>query len=138
MPARSTRSPRASWLWAWGKPRASWDFLTLDTKAYVAQILFGAETNTDDAEGEVTRTADTPAELFDPAFAVEALARTLGPQEQVPPAFSAISVDGVRSYKRAVRAKRLSFPRAPSRYSMPIFWVSRKKTAARSGRSPSR
>lgn len=87
--------------------------LTLDTKAYVAQILFGAETNTDDAEGEVTRTADTPAELFDPAFAVEALARTLGPQEQVPPAFSAISVDGVRSYKRARAGESVELPARP-------------------------
>ena len=30
--------------------------LTLDTKSYVADISFGAETNTDDAEGEAVRT----------------------------------------------------------------------------------
>ena len=30
--------------------------LTLDTKSYVADISFGVETNTDDAEGEAVRT----------------------------------------------------------------------------------
>ena len=37
--------------------------LTLDTKAYVAEISFGAETNTDDLEGTVTREAAVPAEV---------------------------------------------------------------------------
>lgn len=34
--------------------------LTLDTKSYVADISFGAETNTDDAEGEAVRTVLLP------------------------------------------------------------------------------
>ncbi len=75
--------------------------LTLDTKRYVAQIAFGAETSTDDAEGEVTRLVAPARELSDPARARTALAGLLGAREQVPPAYSAISVDGVRSYRRA-------------------------------------
>ena len=49
--------------------------LTLDRKAYVAQVEFGSATDTDDAEGEVVRTAPVPHELSDPAFAAEAPAR---------------------------------------------------------------
>ncbi|MCI6849567.1 MAG: tRNA pseudouridine(55) synthase TruB, partial [Collinsella sp.] len=43
--------------------------LTLDTKSYVADISFGAETNTDDAEGEAIRTVAIAPELRDPAYA---------------------------------------------------------------------
>ena len=75
--------------------------LTLDTKSYVADISFGVETNTDDAEGEAVRTVPVAPELHDLAYAREQLAAMLGPQMQVPPAFSAISVNGVRAYKSA-------------------------------------
>lgn len=87
--------------------------LTLDTKSYVAEIAFGAETNTDDAEGEVTRRAACPAELADEGFARRVLAGFLGEGEQVPPAFSAISVNGVRSYKRARAGEAVELPPRP-------------------------
>ena len=38
--------------------------LTLDTKSYVADISFGVETNTDDAEGEAVRTVPVAADLI--------------------------------------------------------------------------
>lgn len=75
--------------------------LTLDTKSYVAQIRFGAETTTDDLEGEMSREAPIPPSAFEPQSAQEAVNGFLGEQLQVPPAYSAISVNGVRSYKRA-------------------------------------
>ena len=75
--------------------------LTLDTKSYVAQVRFGAETTTDDLEGEVSREAPVPPDAFDLEAAQKALDGFLGEQLQVPPAYSAISVNGVRSYKRA-------------------------------------
>ena len=37
--------------------------LTLDRKSYIASVSFGSETNTDDSEGEVTRTAPVDAKL---------------------------------------------------------------------------
>ena len=81
--------------------------LTLDRKAYVAQVEFGSATDTDDAEGEVIRTAPVPHELSDPAFAAEALHGLLGEQEQVPPAYSAISVNGRRAYALARDGKQV-------------------------------
>ena len=87
--------------------------LTLDTKSYVADISFGAETNTDDAEGEAVRTVAVGNELRDPAFAREHLAAMLGPQMQVPPAFSAISVNGVRAYKSAREGNAVDLPPRP-------------------------
>ena len=87
--------------------------LTLDTKSYVADISFGAETNTDDAEGEAVRTVTVANELLDPAYARERLAAMLGPQMQVPPAFSAISVNGVRAYKSAREGNAVDLPPRP-------------------------
>lgn len=87
--------------------------LTLDTKSYIADITFGSETNTDDAEGEVVRTAPVLPELAQDTFARERLAGFLGPQMQVPPAFSAISVNGVRAYKSARAGETVDLPARP-------------------------
>ncbi len=84
--------------------------ITLDTKSYIAEITFGAETDTDDVEGRVVREAPARPELFDPEFAAKAVADVIGVQEQVPPAYSAISVNGVRSYKRARSGEDVELP----------------------------
>ncbi len=75
--------------------------LTMDNKAYRAVIEFGSETTTDDAEGEVVRTAPIPPALHDFAHASEVVSSLVGTVDQVPPAFSAISVGGRRAYDRA-------------------------------------
>ncbi len=78
-------------------------FLSCAGKRYDATILFGAETDTDDAEGAIVRTADVPAETLDAAFASSVLARFTGALLQRPPAYSAIKVDGTTAH-RAARA----------------------------------
>lgn len=99
--------------------------LTLDTKSYVADISFGVETNTDDAEGEAVRTVPIAAELRDPSYARERLCTMLGLQMQVPPAFSAISVNGVRAYKAAREGNAVSLPPRPVEvYSADLIAVS--------------
>ena len=84
--------------------------ITLDSKSYIADIAFGSETNTDDAEGEVVRSAPIPERLFDRDEAAREVAALVGPQMQVPPAFSAISVNGVRSYRRARAGEDVELP----------------------------
>lgn len=75
--------------------------LTLDRKGYRATFALGSETTTDDAEGEVTRTAPVPDELFDLSVACVAVESLKGEKDQVPPAYSAISVGGKRAYALA-------------------------------------
>ncbi len=75
--------------------------LTAEEKSYLAGISFGTETDTDDAEGAVVRTADVPDALRDPSHAAEVLDGLVGEVDQVPPAYSAISVNGVRAYAQA-------------------------------------
>ena len=67
-------------------------------KAYDFTIRFGEETDTLDAEGQVIATSDVRPSVAD----VEAvLPRFTGPISQVPPAYSALKVDGQRAYDLA-------------------------------------
>jgi tRNA pseudouridine55 synthase len=68
-------------------------------KEYTATIRLGRSTTTDDAEGEVTSSADASA-VTDAAIA-SAIGALTGDIRQVPSTFSAIKVDGRRSYDRA-------------------------------------
>lgn len=74
---------------------------TQERKRYLARISFGSETTTDDAEGEVVERAPVPAELGEEAVARAALSALVGELDQVPPAFSAVHVDGRRAYDLA-------------------------------------
>ena len=67
-------------------------------KAYRFTVRFGIETDTDDAEGQVVRTSERlpSAEDID-----RRSADFTGEISQVPPAFSAIKVDGERAYDLA-------------------------------------
>ncbi len=58
----------------------------------------------------MTRTAPMSDDLLSPMFAKQLLADFVGELDQVPPAFSAISVDGVRSYKRARAGEDVELP----------------------------
>jgi tRNA pseudouridine55 synthase len=77
------------------------DLLGDTDKGYYAELLLGARTTTDDAEGEIVEERPVPA------LTAEALAPALdafrGPIIQVPPAFSAIKVAGRRAYDLARR-----------------------------------
>jgi tRNA pseudouridine55 synthase len=67
-------------------------------KAYRFTVRFGAETDTDDAEGAVVHTCEARPERAD----IEALlCRFTGEILQVPPRYSAIKVEGNRAYDLA-------------------------------------
>lgn len=87
--------------------------VTLDDKRYRARISFGAETSTDDAEGEVVRTAPVDGRFSDERFARDALSALVGDHMQVPPAFSAISVDGTRAYALARKGEEVELAARP-------------------------
>jgi tRNA pseudouridine55 synthase len=66
-------------------------------KEYDAVIALGSETETDDLEGAVVRSAEPPT---DEAIA-EAIVQLTGDLEQIPPAYSAKRVGGRRAYEAA-------------------------------------
>lgn len=68
------------------------------TKTYAFTVQFGTETDTLDLEGKVIAESPVRPTLAD----VEAvLPRFTGPIEQVPPAYSALKIDGMRAYDLA-------------------------------------
>ena len=82
-------------------------YLDAEPKVYEATIRFGAETDTDDATGTVVREAAPP----DEAAMRAGLLPLTGALTQVPPAYSAKQVGGVRAHAAARRGDAL--PLAP-------------------------
>ncbi len=83
---------------ALGEATKTVPYITDALKAYRFRVRFGQATNTDDAEGEVIARSDTrPTDDEIKA----ALGGFVGDIQQVPPAFSAVKIDGERAYKRA-------------------------------------
>lgn len=74
------------------------EYMMPGEKAYEGEIALGQETDTDDAEGQPTRSAPVPAGAID----LDAIARRFtGEIMQTPPAFSAVKVEGRRAYALA-------------------------------------
>lgn len=89
------------------------------SKIYQFTVKFGEQTDTLDAEGQVVATSDARPTLTQ----VEAvLPRFTGPIEQVPPAFSALKVDGKRAYDLARAGEEVELKvRAVTVYSLAIL-----------------
>jgi len=76
-------------------------YLTVDRKSYLAHIGFGTATDTLDADGDVVSSSPVPPSMLDALEAERILATFVGPQTQIPPAFSAIKRQGVPAYRLA-------------------------------------
>ena len=70
-------------------------------KTYRVRIVFGAGTTTDDAQGDVVRTGDVPSSVFDRDIARRFVEGLVGARKQMPPAYSAIKVNGQKAYEAA-------------------------------------
>ncbi len=75
-------------------------FLLASDKRYEAEILLGIETDTLDSEGTITRQSPLPTDLSEEKIQ-HTLQAFLGPQEQAPPAYSALKIQGQRAYDLA-------------------------------------
>jgi tRNA pseudouridine55 synthase len=76
-------------------------------KVYDFTVAFGAETDTLDLEGAVVATSDVRPTV---AEAEAVLAQFIGEIDQVPPAYSALKVDGKRAYDLARSGKEVALP----------------------------
>lgn len=97
-------------------------YLSANTKSYRATIQFGMETTTDDITGEVLQRAACPQDLMDGSFAEAYIAGLVGKAIQQPPAYSAIKVDGKKSYEMARQGKALALePRTITIYKATLI-----------------
>jgi tRNA pseudouridine55 synthase len=89
-------------------------YLTEEEKEYEAAFAFGVATDTGDATGKPVE--ERPGATATEGDVAEALAELVGTFEQVPPAYSAVKVGGVRSYTLA--RKGLEVPLAARRVTV--------------------
>lgn len=81
------------------------DMRAQDDKQYTALMLLGKRTDTGDITGTVLEEAPVPASLDEAAVAA-VLPRFVGVQQQIPPMYSAVKVNGQPLY-RAARAGKV-------------------------------
>jgi tRNA pseudouridine55 synthase len=106
---------------ALGEATKTVPYITDALKCYRFQVVLGAATTTDDAEGAVIAQSDlrpTDAEIL------AALAAFRGDIQQVPPQFSAVKVDGERAYDLAREGEAMELAARP-------LWVERLEMIAR-------
>ncbi len=99
------------------------EYITAHDKRYTGEIVLGRTTTTDDAEGDALETRTVPP------ISAEDLAslarRFTGVLQQVPPAFSAVSVNGQRAYHAARTGTALELPaRTITVHSLHLTWAS--------------
>jgi len=83
-------------------------FMPEREKKYTFSVRLGIGTETDDAEGRITRKMPVPG--FDRTGLEDILRRFTGRIKQIPPLFSAIKVRGQPLYRRARRGERVKAP----------------------------
>ncbi|MGW6061604.1 tRNA pseudouridine(55) synthase TruB [Streptomyces sp. NPDC055189] len=112
-----TLDPMATGVLVLGVERATklLGHLALTEKEYLGTIRLGQNTVTDDAEGELTSSADASGIKRD---AIDAgIAKLSGDIMQVPSKVSAIKIDGKRSYTRAREGEDFEIPARPVKIS---------------------
>ncbi|MGF1583225.1 MAG: tRNA pseudouridine(55) synthase TruB [Gemmataceae bacterium] len=75
-------------------------------KEYETEIVFGATSDTDDADGNISERSGV--QLPDRQSLVEALTHFEGEVKQIPPQFSAAKVDGQRAYRLARESRSVN------------------------------
>ncbi|MFF3764798.1 tRNA pseudouridine(55) synthase TruB [Streptomyces sp. NPDC001922] len=101
--------------------------LALTEKEYVGTVRLGQTTVTDDAEGEITASAD--ASGVSRADIDAGIARLTGAIMQVPSKVSAIKVDGKRSYSRVREGEEFELAARPVTVSSFVVYDVREETA---------
>jgi len=87
--------------------------LTADDKTYRATVAFGAETDSLDADGTLTRSVELSPGWLAPQELERALDSERRRTQQVPPAVSAIQMSGERAYARARRGEAVELAPRP-------------------------
>lgn len=107
---------------ALGEATKTVPYITDALKCYRFQVVLGAATTTDDAEGTVVETCDLRPSDAEIAVALETFR---GDILQVPPQFSAVKVEGERAYDLAREGEVMDLAARP-------LWVERLEMIGRS------
>lgn len=91
-------------------------------KTYEAVLQLGEKTDTADIEGEVIETKPVNSKCLEATFIEQTLKALEGEQEQVPPMYSAIKVNGKKLYEYARKGEKVEIePRKIKIYSLKLI-----------------
>ena len=88
-----------------GKATGISKYLINHNKIYIATLKLGTKTDTADSEGKVIEEKEVPALVIEDIQ--KALNKLVGKQEQIPPMYSAIKVNGKKLYEYARQGKEI-------------------------------
>ena len=84
------------------------DYVQGQPKRYRTRITLAATSTTDDCEGQITPTPQAAG--LEPELVSEVVSRFAGTIKQIPPAYSALHVNGRRAYKLARAGEEVNLP----------------------------
>jgi len=76
-------------------------YLINHNKTYIVQLQLGKRTDTMDCEGNIIEEKEVEKEIFEKSNVEKILKSFIGKQEQIPPIYSAIKVNGKKLYEYA-------------------------------------
>ena len=101
-------------------------YLINHDKEYEIVLELGKKTSTADVEGEVIKEKEVPAEIFEEQHVKEILKTFIGKQEQVPPIYSAIKVNGKKLYEYARKGQEVKLePRKIEIYNIELLNINK-------------
>ncbi len=81
------------------------EYIHLLSKTYEAQLILEATSDTDDPTGKISKHESAPKKQLTASQINNSFKTFIGPQKQIPPAYSAIKIKGERAYKLARQHK---------------------------------
>lgn len=111
-----------------GKGTLCSKYLINHDKIYKVNLQLGKKTDTADTEGNVIEEKETPDDILEKINIEKVLNTFIGKQEQIPPIYSAIKINGKKSYEYARKGERIKLePRKIEIYNIELLNINRKK-----------
>lgn len=111
-----------------GKGTLCSKYLINHDKIYKATLKLGIETDTLDSEGKVINEQEVNEDILDEEKIKEVLKSFLGEQEQIPPMYSAIKVNGKKLYEYARKGETVELkPRKIQIYDIKLIHINKEQ-----------
>ena len=109
-----------------GKGTSLSKYLVNHDKEYIATIRLGEKTSTGDQEGEIIEKKPVTDDMFDAENVRKVLSEFKGKQNQIPPMYSAIKVNGKKLYEYARSGKKVEIePREIEIFDIDLISISK-------------
>ena len=110
-----------------GKATQCSKYLINHNKTYNVELKLGIKTETADSEGKVIKQEEVKENILEEENIKKALESMIGKQEQIPPKYSAIKVNGKKLYEYARKGQEVEIkPRKIEIYKIELIKINKK------------